>query len=622
MGAADDVKALDPARTVLARGLPIDANANAVRALFASCSAGEVASVTLGVESSSRGRGGGATTYRVAAVEFSSPPAASALALLKGMEVPGGHPAGVAHLPFDPRKHARLFKEGAGAGDAPIAEQDDEAEDADGDATEKAAGGKAGDGWGPARSPSPEPEEPVSVRLAREKEAEEKKRAEAEAEREREEKARAAAAAAADDDDDDDLLGSALGSPVGSDMMRSRSPTPAAPVVQIEYAAVTLTKDDYDDDAEEEEEEADDAPRRGKRAHASPPSREERGPGRERSPPRHRSPPRQRPRNDSAQGATGFGGPPGGGGGAGPRGAGPGPGPGPGYQGQGYHQGPQGPGGRSYSPPRDGSAWRGGPGPRGRSPPRDYRGGNGGHPPPRESWDRRDDVGSAPATLRDGCQIFLSRGRVHALCAAGPEGPGFGAGLDADVRFAMDALRDCRGAIVRVGVGGGQYQVAELAGGAPAGPNDPANSATQPVLRLIDGQTARVAERPHSLGVISNSEPSQREWDEYVDACEACARARTGPPPPRVKDVATVRRAIERAFREHDDRELGGGGGFRDDVRQPPGGRGGGGPPPAAFGRSGWDDRGDRGGGGGPPPPRDRRCVLSHTGPHTTASAW
>ena len=30
MGAADDVKALDPARTVLARGLPIDANANAV----------------------------------------------------------------------------------------------------------------------------------------------------------------------------------------------------------------------------------------------------------------------------------------------------------------------------------------------------------------------------------------------------------------------------------------------------------------------------------------------------------------------------------------------------------------------------------------------------------------
>ena len=28
-------------------------------------------------------------------------------------------------------------------------------------------------------------------------------------------------------------------------MMRSRSPTPAAPVVQIEYAAVTLTKDDY-----------------------------------------------------------------------------------------------------------------------------------------------------------------------------------------------------------------------------------------------------------------------------------------------------------------------------------------------------------------------------------------
>eukprot|EP00982_Pelagococcus_subviridis_P003383 25596-Pelagococcus_subviridis.AAC.1 len=296
---------------------------------------------------------------------------------------------------------------------------------------------------------------------------------------------------AADDDDDDDLLGSALGSPVGSDMMRSRSPTPAAPVVQIEYAAVTLTKDDYDDDAEEEEEEADDAPRRGKRAHASPPSREERGPGRERSPPRHRSPPRQRPRNDSAQGATGFGGPPGGGGGAGPRGAGPGPGPGPGYQGQGYHQGPQGPGGRSYSPPRDGSAWRGGPGPRGRSPPRDYRGGNGGHPPPRESWDRRDDVGSAPATLRDGCQIFLSRGRVHALCAAGPEGPGFGAGLDADVRFAMDALRDCRGAIVRVGVGGGQYQVAELAGGAPAGPNDPANSATQPVLRLIDGQTAR-----------------------------------------------------------------------------------------------------------------------------------
>ena len=64
-----------------------------------------------------------------------------------------------------------------------------------------------------------------------------------------------------------------------------------------------------------------------------------------------------------------------------------------------------------------------------------------------------------------------------------------------------------------------------------------------PVLRLIDDRD-HVMEPPHSLGGVSNSEPSQREWDEYVAACHTVARH--GPPPPRLGDVFVVRDALDR----------------------------------------------------------------------------
>ena len=99
-------------------------------------------------------------------------------------------------------------------------------------------------------------------------------------------------------------------------------------------------------------------------------------------------------------------------------------------------------------------------------------------------------------------------------------------GFDGTQREALDALRAARGAIVRVGVGGGRYQVGELAGGAlaPLADADAETGPTHPVLRLID-ERDQVAERAHSLGVISNSAPTRVEWDAYVAACSCAARS-------------------------------------------------------------------------------------------------
>jgi hypothetical protein len=101
-----------------------------------------------------------------------------------------------------------------------------------------------------------------------------------------------------------------------------------------------------------------------------------------------------------------------------------------------------------------------------------------------------------------------------------------------------------RGAIVRVGVGGGRYQVGELAGGAqaPLADADTDQGPTHPVLRLID-ERDQVVERAHSLGVISNSAPTRAEWGAYVDACR-----NGGMPPPRVGDVEAVKAALDRVF--------------------------------------------------------------------------
>ena len=148
-----------------------------------------------------------------------------------------------------------------------------------------------------------------------------------------------------------------------------------------------------------------------------------------------------------------------------------------------------------------------------------------------------------------------------------------GTGSGKDVDRALDALRAARGAIVRVGVGGGRYQVGELAGGAlaPLADADAETGPTHPVLRLID-ERDQVAERAHSLGVISNSAPTRVEWDAYVAACR-----NGGLPAPRVGDVNAVRAALDRVFR------VGEQVGFGTFANNPRGGRS---PPPRERGRS------------------------------------
>ena len=204
---------------------------------------------------------------------------------------------------------------------------------------------------------------------------------------------------------------------------------------------------------------------------------------------------------------------------------------------------------------------------------------------------------SRPAALEDAATIFLSRAQVQQLCAAGPDGPAHSAAAAAhassvpgDPKHALDALRSARGAIVRVGVGGGQYQVAELAGGAiPPASDGPGAGRVQPVFRTLD-RAGRVSERPHQLGVVSNTPPSRHEWDAYVDACVVGYKSGTGPPPPLVSDVETVRDTLDWTFRG----DNGGAGRLYD---MPPPRDGGRGAPPQGWTRGGvaaqggWDPR-------------------------------
>ena len=146
---------------------------------------------------------------------------------------------------------------------------------------------------------------------------------------------------------------------------------------------------------------------------------------------------------------------------------------------------------------------------------------------------------AAPATLDDALAIFATRADVSRLCAADERGPA-PVGADAvhfasrkssyDPRVAVEALHAARGAIVRVGYAGERWEIAELAGGA-ADSGAGAGTSALPVLRLFD-RSGRVAERATELGALSNSAPSPREWDAYVESCAAAAAAGAGRPPP------------------------------------------------------------------------------------------
>lgn len=217
---------------------------------------------------------------------------------------------------------------------------------------------------------------------------------------------------------------------------------------------------------------------------------------------------------------------------------------------------------------------------------------------------------ASPATLDDALAIFATRADVSRLCAADERGPA-PVGADAvhfasrknsyDPRVAVEALHAARGAIVRVGVGsnahaGERWEIAELAGGA-ADSGAGAGASALPVLRLFD-RSGRVTERATELGALSNSAPSPREWDAYVESCAAAAAAGAGPPPPRVGDVEAVRDALDWTFRRDN-----GGAGRAYDL--PPPRAGGYGPPPFGFSvntsrvaetarvaeRGSWDER-------------------------------
>ena len=215
---------------------------------------------------------------------------------------------------------------------------------------------------------------------------------------------------------------------------------------------------------------------------------------------------------------------------------------------------------------------------------------------------------ASPATLDDALAIFATRADVSRLCAADERGPA-PVGADAvhfasrknsyDPRVAVEALHAARGAIVRVGAhahAGERWEIAELAGGA-ADSGAGAGASALPVLRLFD-RSGRVTERATELGALSNSAPSPREWDAYVESCAAAAAAGAGPPPPRVGDVEAVRDALDWTFRRDN-----GGAGRAYDL--PPPRAGGYGPPPFGFSvntsrvaetarvaeRGSWDER-------------------------------
>lgn len=136
--------------------------------------AGAVSRVAVGSETQSKG------TYATAAIEFESPlENRELLRSMEGMNVPGGHPAGLKFIDWDTKKHFKLFGkkqraavETAGRSAAVVDLADASPgsdQNRDEDSPETAAADGDGTGWA-AVDPEPEPDIPVSVRLAREEE--------------------------------------------------------------------------------------------------------------------------------------------------------------------------------------------------------------------------------------------------------------------------------------------------------------------------------------------------------------------------------------------------------------------------------------------------------------------
>ena len=656
--------------------------------------AGAVSRVAVGSETQSKG------TYATAAIEFESPlENRELLRSMEGMNVPGGHPAGLKFIDWDTKKHFKLFGkkqraavETAGRSAAVVDLADASPgsdQNRDEDSPETAAADGDATGWA-AVEPEPEPDIPVSVRLARE---EETRAAQLAAER--------ANAEAKDAEDDLISLGGDESDHFDDDAGEEqdatyRSVTPEPPAGDDDddddkeedkdkepparYAAYEsgAKEEDKDEDEETDDDKEDRRPSYKNRARSRSASRDNNAghpSGRQPQSQRDGPPGRQRFSNGGDWGAPASG--PRGGGHMEPMRRGRSPPPGRDFR---DRRDSRGPPPMPRGPPPVGTGWddRGGRGGRGgpqhgagryppRSPPRDFRGdrdpygdrrgpppgpernrfspernrfsppGGGdrmrGPPPPRgpapaqaPGPDR-----NATATLDEATTVFLSRSKIHQLCCVGPDGPGTGSGKDVD--RALEALRQARGAIVRVGVGGGRYQVGELAGGAqaPLADADTDQGPTHPVLRLID-ERDQVVERAHSLGVISNSAPTRAEWGAYVDACR-----NGGMPPPRVGDVDAAKAALDRVFLVGEQVGFGSApfsaGAARGVGRSPPRDVRRNVSPPREFGRAPREMPRDGPNGGGrverrsrSPPPRDRGPIPAGARggdfPHRDNAGW
>ena len=182
----------------------------------------------------------------------------------------------------------------------------------------------------------------------------------------------------------------------------------------------------------------------------------------------------------------------------------------------------------------------------------------------------------AVAELADLRSIFLPRIAIQALSTAGSGGPGTGGDLHHN--RALNAMYASRGAVIRMCLGDGHYQVAELTGGALAR-FALGHQAVMPVLRLINND-GHMQEQLHNLGAMSNSQPSQCEWDSYVNG-----KAGTSPPSLCLSHVAAVSDSLRQVFRE-----CGSGGGSGDamgmnsHIRRPSHSTRG----PTTHGEGGW----------------------------------
>ena len=214
--------------------------------------AGQVSRVAVGSEEQ-RDKG----TFAVAAIEFAEPPNKSLLDSMEGMDVPGGHPAGLKFIDWDVKKHFKLFgkkqrgavaEAGRAAAKVELAGASGSTEPEDRGDSPRGATPRDGRRW----IPSPNPTSPSPCVSRGRKRSEQRS-----ARRLRRRLRRRAAEAAAEAEDDLISLGGDESDHFDDDGDKSRSDTPEPrddddDVRHIEPEGHRLRDDDDDDDDKED----------------------------------------------------------------------------------------------------------------------------------------------------------------------------------------------------------------------------------------------------------------------------------------------------------------------------------------------------------------------------------